>query len=160
MKHRHRLIAVLAGLAIITFWWQSRVPAPTVLAFNLGETFDEVVKNSSYPALDHANRPGDDPGRDEQFGAIWVTTPAVIIRFADPKHGFTLPPTKFAALAFSKNKASSLATSPMLHALPFDDAITILENLQNQFKAGGWKPWEKNDSVWFDLSPEGQKTSA
>jgi hypothetical protein len=107
--------------------------------------------------MEHANRPADDPDREMQFGAIWVTEPAVIIRFTDPKHGFMLPPTKFAALSFSKNKASSLATSPMLEALPFDEAVAILENLQNQFKAGGWEPWDKNDSTWFDLTPEGKK---
>jgi hypothetical protein len=157
MKRHNRLAAVLAGLAIVTVWWQSRAPVPTVLTFNLGQTFDEVVESSSYPAMDHANRPADDPDGDMQFGAIWVTEPAVIIRFTDPKHGFTLPPTKFAALAFSKNKASSLATSPMLDALPFNEAISVLENLQNQFKAGGWEPWEKNDSVWFDLSQDGRK---
>jgi len=157
MRRRYWLPAVLAGLAIVTAWWQSRGPVPTVLRFTLGQTFDEVVRSSSYPAMDHANRPADAPDKDLQFGAIWVTEPAVIIRFTDPKHGFTLPPTKFAALSFSKNKASSLATSPMLEALPFDEAVAILENLQNQFKAGGWEPWEKNDSVWFDLSPTGRK---
>lgn len=157
MKRRYRLIALLACLAVVTIWWQSRVSVPTVLTFKLGQTFDEVVRSSSYPAMEHANRPADDPDRDMQFGAIWVTEPAVIIRFTDPKHGFTLPPTKFAALSFSKNKATSLATSPMLAALPFDEAVAILENLQNQFKAGGWEPWEKNDSTWFDLTPEGKK---
>jgi hypothetical protein len=157
MKRRYLLGALLAGLAIVAAWRQSRDPVPTDLMFKLGQTFDEVVRSSSYPAMEHANHPFDDPDKDMQFGAIWVTEPAVIIRFTDPKHGFTLPPTKFAALSFSKNKASSLATSPMLDALPFDDAIARLENLQNQFKAGGWQPWEKNGSVWFDLSPEGKK---
>lgn len=157
MKRRYPLAAVLAALAIVTIGWKSCAPVPTVLRFNLGQTFDEVVRSSTYPALNHANRPADDPDRDMQFGAIWVTEPAVVIRFTHPKHGFTLPPTTFAALSFSKNKASSLATSPMLEAVPFDEAVAVLENLQNQFRAGGWEPWEKNDSVWFDLSPEGRR---
>jgi hypothetical protein len=45
----------------------------------------------------------------------------------------------------------------MLDPLPFDEAVAILENLQNQFKAGGWEPWEVDDSAWFDLTPEGKK---
>ena len=45
----------------------------------------------------------------------------------------------------------------MLDPLPFDEAVAILENLQNQFKAGGWEPWENDDSTWFDLTPEGKK---
>ena len=157
MKHWYRRIAMLAALVtIVSFWWHSRAPGPTVLAFRLGQTFEQVVQDSSFPVMAHANRPADDPG-EHKFGAIWVEEPAVIIRFTDPKHGFTLPPTKFAALTFSENQAVTLATSPMLDPLPFDEAVAILENLQNQFKAGGWEPWARNDSTWFDLTPEGKK---
>src|SRR3712207_7427924 len=59
-----------------------------------------------HDALPISNRPAEDPG-DNQFGAIWVTEPAVIIRFTDPKHEFTLPPTKFAALTFSEKDRKS-----------------------------------------------------
>jgi len=155
MKRRYRVAAILAVLTT-AIWWHSRQPEPTVLAFRLGQTFEQVVRDSSYPALEHSNRPADD-WDGNKFGAIWVTEPAVIIRFTDQKHGFTLPPTKFAALTFSENQAVSLATSPMLDALPFDEAVAILENLQNQFKAGGWEPWAVDDSTWFDLTPEGKK---
>ena len=106
--------------------------------------------------MERSIRPADSPS-DHKFGAIYVEEPAVIVRFTDPRHGFTLPPTKFAALTFSENQAVSLATSPMLDPLPFDDAVAILENLQNQFKKGGWEPSAKNGSTWFDLSPEGKK---
>lgn len=75
----------------------------------------------------------------------------------DYEHGFTLPPTKFAALTFSENQAVSLATSPMLDPLPFEEAVAILENLQNQFKSGGWEPWKENNSTWFDLTPAGKE---
>jgi len=139
MKTRYRGIAILAGFIATALWWYSHTPEPTVLSFRLGQTFEQVVMDSTYPALKHANRPADDPGGGK-FGAIWVTEPAVIIRFTDPKHGFILPPTKFAGLAFSENQAVSLATSPMLDPLPFDEAVAILKNLQNQFKAGGWEP--------------------
>lgn len=108
------------------------------------------------PRLERSNKPADDPG-DHKFGAVWVTEPAVIIRFSDPKHGFTLPPTKFAVLTFSENQAVTLSTSPMLDPLPFDEAVAILENQQNQFKAGGWEPWAADDSTWFDLTEEGKK---
>lgn len=156
MKRWYRLAAIVAGLGAATIWWHARTPEPTVLAFRLGQTFEQVVNDSTYSVLERSNRPTDDPGGNK-FGATWVTEPSVIIRFTDPKHGFTLPPTKFAALTFSENQAVSLATSPMLDPLPFDEAVAILEDLQNQFKAGGWEPWERNDSTWFDLSPEGKK---
>ena len=155
MTRRYLSIALLAAL-VVAAWWQSRSPEPTVLAFRLGQTFEQVVKDSTYPVMEHSVRPADSPSYNK-FGATYVEEPAVIIRFTDPKHGFTLPPTKFAALTFSENQAVSLATSPMLDPLPFDEAVAILENLQNQFKAGGWQPWEKNDSTWFDLTPDGKK---
>lgn len=156
MKARYRRLAILAGLIAAAIWWHSRTPEPTVLAFRLGQTFEQVVNDSTYPALKRSNKPRDD-WDGNKFGAIWVTEPSVIIRFTDPKHGFTLPPTKFAALSFSENQALTLATSPMLGPLPFDEAVAILENLQNQFKAGGWEPWARNDSTWFDLTPKGKK---
>ena len=154
-KQYHR-IAGLACLIPAAIWWHSRAPEPTVLSFRLGQIFEQVVKDSTYPALNRSNRPRDD-WDGNKFGATWVTEPSVIIRFTDPRHGFTLPPTKFAVLTFSENQAVSLATSPMLDPLPFDKAVAILEDLQNQLKAGGWEPWEKDDSSWFDLTPQGKQ---
>lgn len=156
MKRRYGVMVVLTSLAIAAIWLQPPPSQPTVLAFRLGQTFEQVARDSSYPVMERSNRPADDPG-DHKFGATWIDKPSVIIRFTDPKHGFTLPPTKFAALTFSENQAVSLATSPMLDPLPFDEAVAILENVQNQFKAGGWEPWARNDSTWFDMTKEGKK---
>ncbi|BDT60116.1 hypothetical protein MasN3_36100 [Massilia varians] len=155
MKKNDRRL-VLAGVAGIVLWWHFRTPEPTILSFRIGQTFEEVVRNSTYPVMKRSNLPADDPG-DGQFGATWVTEPAVIIRFSDPVHGFTLPPTKFAALGFEHNVATTLSTSPMLDKLPFDEAVTILEDLQQQFKDGGWEPYELHQSHWFDLSPDGKR---
>jgi hypothetical protein len=156
VKTGYRRLAVLAGIVAVAVWWRYRTPDPTVLSFRVGQSFEEVVKNSSYPVMARSNLPVDDPSGNK-FGATWVMEPAVIIRFTDPKHGFTLPPTNFAALGFHHNVAVDIATSPMLEKLPFDKAVAVLENLQNQFKAGGWKPWADDGSRWFDLSPEGKK---
>jgi hypothetical protein len=156
MKVRYCLLVALAGVVAGGLWWHYRTLKPTVLSFGLGDTFEEVAKNSSYPVIEQSNRPADDPG-ENKFGATWVSEPAVIIHFTDPKHGFTLPPTKFAALTYSDNKAVSLATSPMLDNLPFDEAVAVLEYLQKQFKAGGWEPYKGDGSDWFDLTPKGKK---
>jgi len=153
MKGRYHLLALLAGCVFLLVWWRSSSPEPTILSFRPGQAFAGVVKDSTFPVLEQSNLPDPDTG----WGGTWVTEPAVIIRLNDSQHGFTLPPTKFAALSFQRNVASTLATSPMLDTLPFDEAITVLENLQNQFKAGGWHPWEADDSIWFDLTPQGKK---
>lgn len=145
---------MLAGVVAVGVWWYYRTPEPTVLSFRVGQPFEEVVKNSTYPVVAHSVVPTHEY---KQIGDTWVTEPAVILHFDDPKHGFTLPPTKFAALTFIHNKVETVATSPMLEKLPFDQAVTMLENLQNQFKAGGWEPWKDDDSRWFDLTSEGKK---
>lgn len=153
MKQCNRRRTVFVGLLAIGIWWHYRIPEPTLLSFRVGQTFEEVVRNSTYPATERANLPADHP---EQSGVIWVTEPAVIIRFDDLRHGFTLPPTKFAVLGFQDNRALTLSTSPMLEKLPFDDALAIVEDLQNQFQAGGWLLYETDGSAWFDLTPEGR----
>jgi hypothetical protein len=154
MKGRYRLVAISAGLILAAAWWHSRLPEPTLLSFRPGQTFEGVVKDSTYPVIARSNLPSESKSG---WGATWVTEPAVIVRLNDSEHGFILPPTKFAALSFHQNVVGTLATSPMLDELPFDETVAILENLQNQFKAGGWEPWANNDSTWFDLTPEGKK---
>jgi hypothetical protein len=132
-------IAVAVPVLGAVIWQHSGSPppaAPTVLSFRVGQTFEEVVSGSTYPVMKRSNLPIDDPSGDKS-GTTWVTEPAVIIHFTDPKHGFTLPPKKFAALTYQHNTAAMLSTSPMQDKLPFDEAVAVLENLQNQFKAGG-----------------------
>jgi hypothetical protein len=125
-----------------------------MLAFRVGQSFEEVVRASTYPVMQRSNLPGDTP---HLSGDTFVTEPAVVLCFNDPQHGFTLPPTKFASVGYLHNVVDTVSTSPMLDKLPFDQAVAILENLQNQFKAGGWEPWAVDGSKWFDLTPEGRK---
>ena len=153
MKTPLRFLTVSVAAIAIGFWGYYLTPEPTVLSFRPGQPFDGVVEDSTFPVLEQSNLPDPETG----WGATWVTEPAVIIRLNDSQHGFTLPPTKFAALSFQRNVASTLATSPMLDTLPFDESVAILEHLQTQFKAGGWELWADNDSTWFDLTPEGKK---
>lgn len=125
-----------------------------MLSFRVGQSFEEVVKASTYPVMEHSNKPSD---TRDLAGDIVVSEPAVSLCFDDPQHGFILPPTKFAFIGIEHNVVDTVATSPMLDKLPFDQAVAILENLQNQFKAGGWEPWAGDGSKWFDLTPEGKK---
>jgi hypothetical protein len=153
MKARPRHLAVVVAAIAAGFWFHPG-PEPTLLSFRPGQAFEGVVKDSTYPVVARSNRPSES---ETGWGATWVTEPAVIVRLNDSEHGFTLPPTKFAALSFHRNVVGTLATSPMLDTLPFDEAVAVLENLQNQFKAGGWEPWANDDSTWFDLTPAGKK---
>lgn len=158
MKTRARILACTVAVAVLGagIWTHAPAPAvqPTTLSFRIGQSFEDVVRASNYAVMQHSNKPRDTA---DLTGDIFVTEPAVILHFNDPQHGFTLPPTKFAFIGISDNQVVTATTSPMLENLPFDKAVAVLENIQNQFKAGGWQPWETNHSSWFDLSPEGKK---
>ena len=161
MKWRTVLLALAVGvpalgIVVTRHLDASKTAVPTVLAFRVGQSFEEVVRNSTYPVMARSNHPADAPDQ-RGSGVTWITEPAVIIKFTDSKNGFTLPPTKFAALTYQHNTAAMLATTPMLDKLPFNEAVALLESLQNQFKAGRWEPWRDDDSSWFDLTPAGKK---
>jgi hypothetical protein len=159
MKVSHKRLVVLAGVVAVAgglftvlTGLQAQHDIP-VLSLRVGQPFSEVVRDSSYPVLKHVGNPRQ---REDGFGWTDITAP-VILRFNDQQHGFTLPPTKFAAVTYQDGKVGTVATTPMLEKLPFDQAVAVLGNLQNQFQAGGWEPWKDDDSTWFDLTPEGKK---
>lgn len=156
MKAWHASLAVLAAAIGAGVCWHLITPSPTVLTFRIGQPSEDVVKNSTFPVMQHSITPTEDP-MHLQAGETFVTEPAVVLKFDDPQHGFTLPPTKFAVLGYMHNTVDTLSTSPMMDKLPFDEAVAVLENLQNQFKAGSWTPWEGDDSKWFDLTADGKK---
>lgn len=146
------LPAVLLGIASMVFLMLP--PKPTVLVVDIDMSYDEVVRRSSYPARAHGMAPTADTG----FATIDVREPAVIIQFIDPRHGFELPPTTFAALTFGKSVLETISTSPMLEARRFPEAVEVLGQVQARFQAGGWVPWVGNQNGWYDLSPKGRKT--
>jgi len=147
MKKRYLL---LTSLCIYGIW--SEFPAvERTLCVRIGQSFDEVAQGSTFPVRASSNIPDNRLGS----GATWVTEPAVVIQYADPKHGFTLPATTFAAISYMDSKVDTIATSPMLRKVSFSEAFETLSNLQRQFQAGGWQL--DNDSEWYDLSPPGRQ---
>lgn len=148
MKKRHTAALLIIGVGAWRFFY---VPEPTMISVRVGQTFEEVARASTFPVITSSTIPTSD---NTGFGITWVKEPSVIIFFNDPKHGFILPPTKFAGITYIDNKVSTIATSPMLHKLTFDQAATELALLQRQFQAGGWHP-ELNTN-WFDLTPQGR----
>lgn len=143
MKRRNLLLAFAAVGMVLGLWvWQrspAPTPQPTMLSLGVGQRFEEVVNASTYPVMQRSAVPEAETG---MAGVTAVTEPAVILCFNDPEHGFTLPPTKFALVGYTHNVVATVSTSPMPEK-PFDQAIAVLENLQNQSKAGGWEPWGK-----------------
>lgn len=152
MVNRKKLLRALVVLTLgYGAWVYFYEPAPTILSAHVGKTFEQVVSDSTYPVAARSD------GAATYFQWTDITKPSVIIRFSDPRHGFTLPPTTFAAITYLYGKVTTISTSPMLHPLPFDEAVEVLAQLQKQFQAGGWQPWVKSASRWFDLTPEGRQ---
>jgi len=152
-------IVFFAGLAVcVTFSaaFYKPLPEQTVLVVRMDMPFDEVARRSSYPVIKKSNLPSEDPG-GHGFGVTWIDKPQVVIRYDDPENGFELPPTKFASVEFDSGVVQSVATSPMLEPLGYSEAIDLLDQLQERFKAAGWIPWSGSHSEWFDLSPQGRE---
>jgi hypothetical protein len=64
------------------------------------------------------------------------------LRFTAPGHGFVTPSAKFLYVGVDKHgKVESVALSPQVETLPLDESMAILNDLQNQFTRGGWKPF-------------------
>jgi hypothetical protein len=159
---RHRYIYAVAGIAAVVaaaVWAKYDYSVPTTtLSLRIGETYDDVIKGSTYPVVRNSVPPSEKP---YYGGSTWISTPAVVIVFNDPEHGFTLPPTKFAGIGYEDRRVVTITTSPMLDPLPFDEAIALLNRLQADFKKAGWQPIRTSADGppdWFDTrSPEGIK---
>jgi hypothetical protein len=153
VKRRYAWTAVAAVTALAAIAWTKRdhlVPT-TTLSLRIGESYEDVVKGSTFP-VEKNSTPFD---KVSNYRATYVDSPAVTIEFNDPANGFTLPPTKFAGIGYGSDKVETITTSPMLEALPFDNAIALVNRLQANFRRGGWEPIERSGErppSWFNTA--------
>jgi hypothetical protein len=153
VKRRRYIYVVVGGVALVAtaLWAKHDYSVPTTtLSLRIGETYDDVIKGSTYPVVRNSIPPTDKP---YYGGSTWISKPAVVIEFNDPEHGFTLPPTKFGGIGYEDRRVVTITSSPMLDALPFDEAIALLNRLQADFKKAGWEPIERSGErppTWFD----------
>lgn len=145
--NRPRLIVALCAVSVTVCLLQPY--QTTVLRVRIGQTYQQVERASTFPVKINST-PSINPGHT---GATWVQTPAVIIRFDDLKHGFTLPPTTFAAITYEHDVVSTIATSPMLRKQNFNSAIAHLVSIQEQLQSGQWQL--AHGARWFDLTRDG-----
>ena len=148
---RYRYVHVIVAFVAVAAWAKHDYSVPTTtLSVRIGETYDEVVKGSTYAVVRNSDPPDEKP---YYSGSTWISKPAVVIVFNDPEHGFTLPPTKFAGIGYEDRRVVTMTTSPMLDPLPFDEAIALLNRLQTDFKKAGWEPIDRSGErlpTWFD----------
>jgi hypothetical protein len=144
-------LMVIATIVFIAWLFFSH-PNQTSVSLHIQQPFHEVVTDSTFPVMASSNIP--DASTDGS-GATWITEPAVVIRFNDPEHGFTLPPTTFAGISYSDYRVSTIETSPMLKKLSFRETVELVDSLQRQFQTGGWLPHDNQS--WIDVSASGRE---
>jgi hypothetical protein len=129
--------------------------ATTVISAHIGKTYDGVVRDSTFPIkAKTVIYPSEPPEPD----SVWIRG-SVIVKFDDPEHGFTLPPTKFGLVGFNGWKVTTITTSPMLETLPFDQVIPLFNNLQEMLKGSGWTLEKIGSNALIKASSEAEKNA-
>lgn len=126
-----------------------------VLRVHIGKPYESVVQDSTFPVLRKTvNYPSDPPEVD----STWISSP-VVMKFDHPRYGFTLPPTKFGAIGYRKEKVSTITTSPMLETVSFDQLVPLIEQLQATLKEAGWQPRDREDNAWLSVDNEADRSA-
>ena len=150
----------LGALLLITLFfliYVTREPkTTTVISAHIGKPYEGVARDSTFPIKAKAViYPSDPPEPD----SVWFEG-SVIVKFDDPEHGFTLPPTKFGLVGFNKWKVTTITTSPMLETLPFEQLIPLLDHIQDILKSTGWIPKDDDqDYSWIKTGTKAERNA-
>ncbi|RON38730.1 hypothetical protein BK666_28385 [Pseudomonas frederiksbergensis] len=149
-RNSYGAVVVLLVAAALAFYFGR---GPEHIAIHIGKSFDTVASDSTFPVKDEtAIYPSDPP----HPSSTWISTP-VVITFDDKQHGFTLPATQFGAIGWSEFKAITLTTSPMMETVPFEQAVKLLDELQQMFKKAGWAPESVQGNDWLKIETDEDK---
>ncbi|MDI2592966.1 hypothetical protein POF45_16235 [Pseudomonas sp. 681] len=146
------LIALSIFLTIYVF---RELKAINTISVHVGKSYEDVVQDSTFSVKSKTVMYPSDP---PEVDSTWISSP-VIVQFDDPQHGFTLPPTKFGAVGYYKEKVSTITTSPMLETLPFDQLVPLLSHLQEMLKGAGWIPRDNENHAWLKVNSESERTA-
>ena len=153
---RLRLGAVILSSLFFLIYITREPKTTTVISAHIGKTYEGVARDSTFPVKTKTViYPSDPPEPD----SVWLRG-SVIVKFDDPEHGFTLPPTKFGLVGFNNWKVTTITTSPMLETLPFDQLIPLLDHIQEMLKSTGWIPKDNDqDYSWIKTGTETERNS-
>ena len=87
-------------------------------------------------------------------GHYWGTLPDsdARLRLVDPQYGFVTPLARFFTVSFDNERVSIVRMSPQIEPLLLDDTLKVIQDLQDQWRKGGWVP------VRLDIAPEFEDT--
>ncbi|MFJ2365578.1 hypothetical protein ACIPIN_18055 [Pseudomonas sp. NPDC087697] len=127
---RSGLIVVMLVLLILAAIRQLTQPlwGEPEIALEMGGTYEDMRKHSS-ASFSPLIR-----------GHVWFGIPKVDakLRFVDPQFGFTTPVARFFTVDFDDSVIFGIRMSPQIEPLLIDDALKVVLDLQDQWRAKGW----------------------
>jgi hypothetical protein len=102
-----------------------------ILAAAPGMTFEEVKQLSSVPV--------GLPSKMQGFNVAYPTRPHRL-RFEHEKHGFMLPPSRFAFLEGVDGKVVGIRTSPQLDYTNARDSVALIQECEGELTRAKWAP--------------------
>ena len=133
----------IVGLILISGFFHSFAAEPEI-ALVYGEPWEDMRQRSSAkiaPAIP-----------DE----IWFRMPKsdARLRFIDPHYGFVTPLARFFAITFNKGEVRNIRMSPQVEPLLLDDALKVVLDLQDQWRANGWVAMRRISAPPFADTPQ------
>ena len=133
----------IVGLILISGFFHSFAAEPEI-ALVYGEPWEDMRQRSSAkiaPAIP-----------DE----IWFRMPKsdARLRFIDPHYGFVTPLARFFAITFNKGEVRNIRMSPQVEPLLLDDALKVVLDLQDQWRAHGWVAMRRLSAPPFADTPQ------
>lgn len=133
----------IVGLILICRFFHSFAVEPEI-ALVYGEPWEDMRQRSSAkiaPAIP-----------DE----IWFRMPKsdARLRFIDPHYGFVTPLARFFAITFNKGEVRNIRMSPQVEPLLLDDALKVVLDLQDQWRANGWVAMRRLSAPPFADTPQ------
>jgi hypothetical protein len=110
----------------------------------MGGTYENLLRNSSAPFSPEI--------RDRIWFGIPMTDAR--LRFVDPQFGFTTPAARFFTVNFDDYVISGIRMSPQIEPLLIDDALKVVLDLQDQWRAKGWVAKGVRDDPTIADTPE------
>ena len=148
------LVLLFVILAVLIVYLNRESGEVGTISLHIGKSYKDILRDSTFPVKSETVVRATTPPVED---STWITRPA-IVKFDDPKHGFTLPPTKFAVVGYGDGKVTTFRTSPMLETLPFDQLIPLLDHVQEMLKSAGWIPKDDNENyTWIKTGSEADR---
>ena len=129
-RRRKVALILVVLLAVMTVRWVVQAFAyDPEIALIYGEPWEDMRQRSSAKI---------NPAIPNETGFRIPKTDARL-RYMHPQYGFDTPLARFFTISFKDERVSSIRMSPQIEPLLLDDAMKIVQDLQDQWRRRGWE---------------------